>query len=187
LLCSNTTAKDQIMLNLKSSGPLRKSVALSVQARVGVVRANGAFSVIALSPISLGETILLIEGRTINHPSMYSVQVGDEQHVELPPNTTGGDDLDTRLWQYLNHSCDPSAAIVDRALIALRPMTRGDAITFDYNTTEYDIASPFTCACGSCSGRVIRGFKHLTHAEQMDLAPRLASYLRSKILADGVS
>ncbi len=158
----------------------------SVHSRVGVVRANGAFSVIALGLISDGETILIIEGRTIDRPSMYSVQVGEGLHVELPHDTTGGDDLDSRLWQYLNHSCDPNAAIVDRALIALRPIARGDAITFDYNTTEYDMSSQFTCACGSCSGRVIRGFKHLSPSEQLALSPRLAPYLRSKLLVDGV-
>ncbi len=155
-------------------------------ARVGVVRAKGALSVIALSPISAGEAILMIEGRTIALPSMYSVQIGDGLHIELPPDTTGANDLDTRLWQYLNHSCAPNATMVGRSLIALRPIARGDAITFDYNTTEYELASPFVCACGACSGRVIRGFKHLSPAEQLSLAPRLAPYLRSKVAVDGV-
>jgi len=47
-------------------------------------------------------------------------------------------------------------------------------------TTEYDMAEPFACHCGSprCFG-TIRGFKHLTEDERERLRPFLAPHLAS--------
>ncbi len=149
--------------------------------RVAVDHADGAFSVVALGAIRTGETILVIEGLVVDRPSRYSVQVGDGVHIELPPESSANGKPDSRYWQYLNHSCTPSAAIVDRKLVAVRPIAAGDAVTFDYNTTEYEMASPFRCACGTCDGRTIGGFKLLSPAEKSALGPRLAPYLRGYV------
>lgn len=47
-----------------------------------------------------------------------------------------------------------------------------------FNTTEFDLAEPFDCHCGSpgCFG-TIRGFKYLTADERERLQPMLAPYL----------
>jgi hypothetical protein len=56
------------------------------------------------------------------------------------------------------HSCEPNCEILaaGRVLVAIRPVAAGDAITFDYQTTESRFARPFECHCGSarCRGRV---------------------------------
>lgn len=62
--------------------------------------------------------------------------------------------------------------------MALRPIAQGDEVTYDYNTTEYSMASPFLCHCGHCSGTEIRGFRHLSIPERQRRARILAAYLR---------
>ena len=56
------------------------------------------------------------------------------------------------------HSCDPNCrpALAGRVLLACRQIAAGEAITFDYQTTESRFAYPFQCLCGSsrCRGRI---------------------------------
>jgi hypothetical protein len=79
----------------------------------------------------------------------------------------------------MNHDCDPTTAIRDRDVVALRDIAPGDGITFDYNTTEYELAEPFKCRCGStqCVG-MVRGARHLTPEQRARLAAWLPAYLR---------
>ena len=53
------------------------------------------------------------------------------------------------------HSCDPNCGIsFERmALVALRPIAAGEAIAFDYRTTESVIGHPFACLCGETNCR----------------------------------
>jgi hypothetical protein len=56
------------------------------------------------------------------------------------------------------HACEPNCRVSfhDRALVAIRPIAVGEAITFDYRRTESAISHPFNCACGSrrCRRRI---------------------------------
>ena len=59
--------------------------------------------------------------------------------------------LDNHIGKYLNHSCDPNTAL-DKSthkMNSLREIKANEPITFDYNDTEYDMASPFYCNCES--------------------------------------
>ena len=65
---------------------------------------------------------------------------------------------------HLNHSCDPNV-IVDTAkleLRAIRDIGRGEDLTFFYPSTEWQMAKPFQCLCGTtrCIGTV-SGAKNL--------------------------
>jgi hypothetical protein len=137
--------------------------------------------VIATEPIETGEQVLEIHGVFVDRPSKYSVQVEEQLHVELPLVEGLTQEPDRHPWRYLNHSCDPNAALVGLRLIALRPIARWDEVTFDYNTTEYEMSTPFACQCGRCGGTLIRGFKFLPEARQRELYPRLAEHLRRKL------
>jgi hypothetical protein len=146
---------------------------------IGVARRGDEYRVIALEPIDAGSSLMEIEGLFVDRPSRYSVQLGPDIHVEPPHGFDPGMDLERYRWRYLNHSCRPNAAVIGRNLIAVRAIGSWEEVTFDYNTTEFEMASPFVCGCGHCGGRTIRGFRHLTLEEQLRLAPRLASYLRA--------
>lgn len=150
---------------------------------IAVVRAHGEWHVVALQPFAAGERILSIEGALGSRPSQHSIQVDDALHVEVPASELPHLEqvCDSYPWRFLNHSCAPSARIQGREMIAVRGIAMWDELTFDYNTTEDEMTSPFVCRCGHCNGRTIAGFRHLAPAEQERLGPNLAPYLRRRL------
>jgi len=151
--------------------------------RTSVVLAHGEWHILALQAFAPGDEILTIDGELVGRPSRFSVQVDDAQHVEIPVGECS--DLERVFeaypWRFLNHSCAPSARVEGRVLVAVRPLAAWEEITFDYNTTEYRMASPFVCRCGHCGGRKIGGFGRLSRAEQERLRPNLAPHLRRRL------
>jgi len=145
--------------------------------KVAVTEGPKGQMVVALAPIGQGETIFRIEGVRVARPSRYSIQVGADIHFE-PGDGMDLEEPDRFIWRWLNHHCRPNAAVRDRSLVALRPIAAAEEITFDYNTTEYDMASPFECLCGApdCAG-FIRGFRHLDPSRREALRPSLAQHL----------
>lgn len=64
-------------------------------------------------------------------------------------------------FEYMNHSCDPSAALlvlpqpdgsVHVNIRAIKAISPGDDITFFYPSTEWDMDEPFACRCKDFSG-----------------------------------
>ena len=95
-----------------------------------------------------GEIVLLLKGNHFPFPTRTSIQVGKDKHIE---NYEGG---------HINHHCNPNANIiiipdVEPALVVSnKSIFEGEEITFDYETTESEIAEPFQC---NCLGNWIRG------------------------------
>jgi hypothetical protein len=82
----------------------------------------------------------------------------------------------------MNHSCDPNGYIRfdDLTYCALRDVSAGEELTFNYCTTEYELAQPFQCACGSpnCYG-LVRGARFLDSGQLDRIYPLLSIYLRN--------
>ncbi|POS73347.1 hypothetical protein DHEL01_v208256, partial [Diaporthe helianthi] len=95
-----------------------------------------------------------------NKPAYSTVQIGRDRHLELNSDLL-----------YLNHSCEPSL-IIDTAnmtvLAGPQGLKPGDELTFFYPSTEWDMAQPFVCVCGSagCRGK-IAGAKDMS-AKQLE-------------------
>jgi hypothetical protein len=131
-------------------------------------------SVVAREPIARGEPLLTIEGPVRRRPSRYTLQIGAHAHV----------DPAGRLWGFINHSCEPNCRL-DFArwrLVAARSIPAGEELSFNYMTTEWDMASPFACRCGaaSCSGWV-QGLRHLPPEQVLRLRPLLAPHLLRRL------
>jgi hypothetical protein len=92
--------------------------------------------------------------RVVDAPTRLTVQVAETTHIHLSP----------KWLELINHSCEPNCFFdVDRReLVSLRTLEPGDALTFFYPSTEWSMASPFQCMCGtrSCLG-MIRGASEL--------------------------
>jgi SET domain len=150
----------------------------TVISKARVRRVNGAYALITDRPIATGEVVFVLEGEIIEHPSKYSVQIGERRHLE--PLSPDPSDVNS-LIHFFNHSCDPSTRIdfEDLTVRALRDLEPGEEVTFNYNTTEYEMANPFNCNCNgkNCVG-YISGFKHLPVNRRMELISQLAPYLR---------
>ncbi|KAA1079351.1 hypothetical protein PGT21_008970 [Puccinia graminis f. sp. tritici] len=96
-----------------------------------------------------------------------SVQFEDENEVEKAHFELGSELV------YINHGCEPNVAFElpggwngleegQWCLRSLSEIKEGDVLTFAYFSTEWDMAQPFQCECGSksCLGK-IRGAKYL--------------------------
>ena len=88
-------------------------------------------------------------------PSFLTVQVGINEHIYLQPG----------VLQYINHSCSPNVFfdLTNFKAICLRAIRKGDELFYFYPSTEWEMAEPFQCLCGSpnCLGR-IAGAAHLS-------------------------
>jgi hypothetical protein len=136
---------------------------------VAVVTRNGQFAVVARVAIAKGTQVLAIEGPLVDHPTRYTIQVGVDMHVDAEADPKTG--RAHPIWRFLNHACAPNTRIEGRSLVAGKRIRAGEEITFDYETTEWDMAAPFPCGCAAATCRgLIRGFRHLTPAQRQRLA-----------------
>ena len=79
--------------------------------------------------------------------------------------------------EYTNHACTPNVAVhIDTwrpALhyVAIRDIEKEEEISFNYNTTEWEIMEPFTCTCENCGGTLITGAKTTSSSTLRVLLP----------------
>ena len=95
-----------------------------------------------------GSIVLFLSGKYISEPTRTSIQVGG-QHLE---SIEGG---------HINHHCNPNTKIVMPNFTmpfvsAIKEIEVGEELTFDYETTEEKLSSPFKC---DCHGKWIKGYK----------------------------
>ena len=94
-----------------------------------------------------GTKVLELDGNYFPYPTRTSIQIGD-QHLE---HYEGG---------HVNHHCDPNTKVIvpnftSPFLVATKNIELGEEITFDYESTEEELASPFIC---ECHGKLIAGW-----------------------------
>jgi len=151
---------------------------------VTVVKSNkeykGEYGIVATKDIPSGTNLFKIDGVLTKVPSRYSVQVGHNLHIDIPESYDLEMIITRFYWRFMNHNCEPNARIQGTECFALKPIKAGQEVTFNYNTTEYEMAEPFECCCGSdhCVGR-IRGFSFLSRSEKEQISPWIANHLLS--------
>ena len=75
------------------------------------------------------DTVLDLSWQMLLFPTRESIQVG-EYHVH------------DEVWQYINHSFNPTCAVIWNSIIALVDILDKE-VTFDYTRNESNISSPF--------------------------------------------
>ena len=128
-----------------------------------VHRSPKAFSSWAISQTDLppGALFAKITTATPSTKAYTSVQTGRDSHIELNSDLV-----------FINHSCAPSLNFdmqrMEVRVVDHRPLHKGDALTFFYPSTEWEMTQPFECLCGAgegvCKGW-IRGAGNLTDAQ----------------------
>jgi hypothetical protein len=153
---------------------MEPTVASSSSRRIVVASCRGQLGVLATVDFRAGESVVRITGRDVAVPTRYTLQVAHGVHVDAEPDPSRPQGYPD--WRFCNHSCEPNVALRGRAFVALRAIASGEEITFDYDSTEWDMAAPFACECGSrrCR-RTIRGYRHLLPAQRaaVDAAPHV--------------
>ncbi|AKQ68290.1 methyltransferase, putative [Myxococcus hansupus] len=128
--------------------------------------------------VAAGEVLLVVEGALVRTPSQMTLQVGREQHLSAP-------DAD---WRFINHACAPTALLAPGThaeqlqLIARFDLEPGQEVTFNYLTSEWELATPFHCRCGAttCVGWV-RGARYLSAAQRDALRGELLPHIRDHV------
>jgi len=143
----------------------------SGNSKIELRKKNGNKGVFAKEDITMSSVIKL-QGVISGAPGKYSIQLDQDRHLNPPPDKHTTDDPDF-FWMYLNHSCQPNGYI-DTAALTFRPLrkiSQGEECTFNYLTTESELAAPFACHCGAanCFG-FIQGFKHLNVEQREQLS-----------------
>lgn len=133
-----------------------------------------------------GEVVIAITGREVRVPTRYTLQLGPGLHVdaEPEPEAVGG----YPEWRFLNHACEPNTSVRGRSFVARRAIRRGDELTFDYESTEWDMATPFLCECKSRHCRsMIRGYRHLSAKSRTAIGTMAAPHLLALAMHDGAA
>lgn len=143
---------------------------------------------VAARNVQEGEVVYSVTMKDFNlstEATMHSVQLAENVHTTFPDP-----------FALTNHSCQPNGKLSFIGsfigekqrwqlnainFIALRNISVGEPITFDYNTTEWEMSSPFPCDCGqpNCV-KTIRGFKHLSEANRAARQHLISPYISQK-------
>ena len=134
---------------------------------------NGEKSLHASAFFDAGETICAFAAEKISEVASYlTVQTGENKHITLQPD----------FLQYINHSCSPNVFFdtTSMELVALKEVQPGDELMFFYPSTEWDMAQPFDCFCGTkqCLHR-IQGAAYLSGEEAKRY--RLTDFIMEKL------
>lgn len=133
----------------------------------GLFAQNSAIAGLGLfteQPFSPNDIIITFRGQVYDYDEIeeggdldhHCIQIGDRTYL----GPSGGID------DYTNHSCNQNAGVrlVEGGvqLVAIKPITAREEVTFDYATCMDEDTFEMDCNCGSkdCRGR-IRDFKYL--------------------------
>jgi len=142
--------------------------------KLEVREAEKGKSLFAKEDIGKDEVLIKFEGVILNKPTRTSLQIDENKHLEGPGES---DD-------FLNHSCEPNGYVdfTDLSFRAWRDIRKGEEITHNYLTTEWDSANKFDCLCGTPSCvKKMWGFKYLTLEQKKKLEPLLSPFLKRKL------
>lgn len=157
--------------------------------RVVHCSATGQHHVLARVDLCPGQPIAVFDG-TPKPQGRLTLMIAEEVHVES-----------SGPLAMLNHSCCPNVALAFPAasyspeavadlvgqgrvealfptVVALKAIPAGTELTFHYGTTEWEVAAPFACTCGSeaCCGTV-RGYKHMSPAQRRSVSGQVAPHV----------
>lgn len=100
----------------------------AVQVGISKIAEYGLFS---MKNFNVGDTVFVLDGQVVSNPTRESIHIGNNIHIH---------DI---YGAYINHSFDPSCKIEGKFVIAIKQILIGDEITFNYNESEINMASPF--------------------------------------------
>jgi uncharacterized protein len=111
---------------------------------------------------------------------------------DLPPDSMAMQ-IEDDLWLYsdgsslddcVNHSCDPNTGFArhDPVLYALRDITPGEELSWDYSTSISFAGWSLACLCGSkCCRGMILPFDELAWEQRQRLRPIALRYLHRRM------
>ena len=144
------------MITKSITNPSAQVISNHVFANVLLNNQTNQKCLIATKSFTPGDVICSFRANITQAYATYlTVQTGADRHITLSP----------QFLQYINHSCSPTVFFntTSMELVCLQPLQPGDEFTFFYPSTEWEMAQPFVCNCGSrdCL-QLINGASHLS-------------------------
>lgn len=147
----------------------------SISVRKSSISGSG---IIAEEEIKKGEFIGYIRGK------LKSLKITNKKESLSYPNWVG---ISKGVWidpvypyQFLNHSCNPTAGIKGKiSMVAIRDIRKGEEITVDYSIIEGDKLWEMKCSCGekNCRG-IIRSIQYLPKSSFDRYMPYIPRYFQ---------
>lgn len=122
--------------------PEFKSISKHDIAEVMVTSDNNQKSLHALKNFKAGDVVCGFDAKEYFTEANYlTIQIETKKHISLYPE----------FLQFTNHSCNPNIFFntTTMQVVALRNIEINDELCFFYPSSEWEIAQPFLCFCGS--------------------------------------
>lgn len=116
-----------------------------------VSKRKGFHTLISKRDFLEGEEVCKVIGEEITKPNRFSVQVDQNLHINVQEPV-----------KYINHDCIGNIELRGMSFFAVKSIFKGDEIVFNYNSSEDELAEPFTC--NKC-GKLIKGRKFSEESE----------------------
>ena len=143
------------MLTQQLTQPVYRVLSSHGFAEVREDEASLAKAFFSIKDFNVGDAICSFGAAAIlKEPTYLTVQVAETEHIHLKPE----------FLQYINHSCEPNVLFntTSMQLECLQQIKAGDELCFFYPATEWDMAQPFECLCGTASCiKIIQGAKYV--------------------------
>lgn len=118
----------------------------------------GGKGIFAKRGLKKGELVGVVKGKVVPD-SRESYQKYGADH--LHPISYSEALLNRNFTKYTNHSCDPNCGLKEGVkIVAMKPIQKGEEITIDYDTLEYDWKMHCNCGSKRCR-KEIKGYKFL--------------------------
>ncbi|MGB8860773.1 MAG: SET domain-containing protein [Ilumatobacteraceae bacterium] len=156
---------------------------LTPKARPVAVGATGRGS-IATETIVAGEVIAAFGGRCLTRDEFDLLPPGQQvRSIQIDEMLFLAGAIEPEPADFINHSCDPTCALKgSTVVIALRDIEPGEALTYDYATSDGSGYDEFECACGTalCRGKVT-GHDWMLPELQLRYRGSFSPYLAARI------
>ena len=115
-------------------------------------RLRGIF---AITDIRADEVLAVWGGRIVTNVKLKSIQPLLQEHaVQVEEGLFLAPINQVEPANYFNHSCNPNAGLRGQiALVAMRPITSGEQVCYDYAMNNANPIEEFACICGELNCR----------------------------------
>ena len=146
---------------------------------------NKGWGSFAIEPISKGEAVASFGGFVTSKNELKnfdverisrSIQISDDLYLVSGANPEPGDQI--------NHSCDPNCGLLGATIVvAIRDISIGEELTYDYAMSDSDDYDQFSCECQSPNCRkLITGSDWKNPTLQRRYSGFFSPYLEKKFL-----
>lgn len=131
---------------------------LTPKCEVRMADEKGGYTVVAKETIFKGELVVVWSGALVNGTVLDTLPSDLKRHsVQVEENHYLVSITQSEPPDFVNHSCDPNSGLSGQiSLVALRDISAGEEITYDYAMSDGSSYDEFDCLCGAqgCRGYI---------------------------------